>query len=661
MTMSPQSRFFSFFSVLLLLIIFGLCWTEVRSGVEFSFLPLACAAVVLFPLSLFFPRAALFCLAGAVVILPFFGNSGLSLCTASWLLGRQVRRFFFGSEPPIWRGTRNLMLLGLLVLVVGELFKEIRALQFEYDPLLASTFLRHAGIRGSLHFLLDHARLWNAGPLMLSTAILAVFFFAAVCDPNEKEDGETAEIFVLGLAAGTLFSIVVLVLQLLDLHPALSFNRSAFWMLTGRYGATFSDPNAFGVAAALLVPLFLHFPARRFRGSLRAVGSTLFLAAMWSGSRTFWLGMGIWLIWRAGSGLRLCSRRSIVASFVLASILSVLLLYPRTNEFLQQQSFSPGISRMVRTLNWQNGGEMFRSRVLFSRIALEVWREQPLAGAGMLRFYQEQDQAAKTLGIELGSWRDNANNYYLQALCEGGLIGLLCVAAGFGLLWAGLKQDARTGRGVVPLIRFLSLSLFVLLLTGPHVNFDEIRFLFAGLLGIAALSAQEPSRKAMRIARYAAASVVVATAAVSLILLAKNVRLNPATGVYAREQAAEGTVVWTGEDARLMLCPARWEDPVFSFQALNPDIESHPLELDVIAEDRRGHVYLFRQDIRQRGWQTMPVSGGAGFDAQDGILLKIKTGRVWRPRESTGAPDDRWLGVMLKWPSNLCPNGEFPE
>ena len=396
-----------------------------------------------------------------------------------WLLGFEFRRMFLleGGKPGD-SSAAILCLYAFAAIVLCFVMEEVRAVQFQYDALLSATLYRGGGIRAIIHYLWDNARNWDTGPLLIAGYMQAAFLFSAVYERVRERGGK--EEFIFGLALGSLSALAVLLLQLMNLFPGLNYNRTAFWVFTGRYSGTFSDPNALGVMAAILVPLFWHFPAER-RGLLyRLTAMLLFCFAPWSGSRTFWVGMFMWFCFLLYWSLKDRPRSAKSGSFYLRGALMLvplvaliaLFVNPTANRFLQENTASPGLHRLLQTLNPAEASAMVSSRLLFSRIAIKVWRGAPLLGVGLARFYELQEGAAKAIGVELGTWRDNANNFYLQILAEGGLVGLSLMLFAFFLFWRGLSGGKRQSLG---LMRFCLLSAAILLLTGPHLYFDEFK------------------------------------------------------------------------------------------------------------------------------------------------------------------------------------------
>jgi hypothetical protein len=264
-----------------------------------------------------------------------------------WLLGFEIRQLFTRGpiDPRETRPRALVALLGMLVLVLLALLEEYRSLQITYDPMLTSTLYQASGLKGVLRYILQQPRVWNDSPLVVAGYVLATMLLAAVAARSREE--RAAETLLYGLAIGVLISVLMMLAQVAGIHPSISFNRSAFWVMTGRFGASFSDPNALGIMAALLVPLLWHAPARSMPGVFRFASIALAVSALWSGSRTFWIGMALWLLWAAlfAGGYGSAGRRRLARwVFGLACFATGVVALPQTNDWLAAKDFLPARS-----------------------------------------------------------------------------------------------------------------------------------------------------------------------------------------------------------------------------------------------------------------------------------------------------------------------------
>ncbi|MFN8389510.1 MAG: O-antigen ligase family protein [Bdellovibrionota bacterium] len=643
-------------TVVLLCLIAALCYTEVRSSVPFAYYPLTISSIAIVPTAMFLPELSLVLLGVSLCVIPFFGNSGLSMFVTGWLLGFEIRQLF--TRGPIdsreTRARALIALLGMLVLVLLALLEEYRSLQISYDPMLTSTLYQAGRLKGVLRYFLQQPRVWNDSPLVVAGYVLSTLLLAAVAAKSREERG--AETLLYGLAVGTLISVLVMLAQLAGIHPSISFNRSAFWVMTGRFGASFSDPNALGIMAALLVPLLWHAPARAMPSFFRISSISLALSALWSGSRTFWLGMALWLLWIAlCSRGREASRRRRFArlAFGAVCVMTAVIALPQTNDWLAAQGLPPSAQRVVQSLNLRDGSSMFASRTLFSRLAIQVWREAPLFGVGLGRFFEMQDDAAKQLGIELGGWRDNANNFYLQELSEGGLLGIALTLLAFYLFAKSLQVHPSEETSRTRVVRFLLFSLAMLLLTGPHLNFDEVRYLAVCLLGLGLSSA--PISQA--VVKRSVFSVYAAALVCPLLLTVFSVRPGgPAVtrGLYQFEAGSDGSFAWTGREARVQLCPTSAHQLGITLQALNPDLKANPLHVRLLLQDEQEHSEARELTLSAPGWTTVSFQDFHPPEGGERLTLSLVSSRVWSPGEGNAEGDHRWFGVMVRRPDSLC-------
>ncbi len=281
-----------------------------------------------------------------------------------------------------------------------------------------------------------------------------------------------------------------LVLQISQFHSFFSLNQNAFWNFSGRYSAIFSDPNAFGLMSGVLL-LLLPFLYKNFI-VLIGLAVTLITVSAFSGSRTFFIFFIAFILFLIRS-LYIKNKNQkktfIITFSIFAILFSMLLLFK-----------SPSLERITDTLSPSKISSMFESRLVFSRIALSAIYENPFHGLGLGRFYTEQERIAENLQIELTSWRDNANNYYLHMAAEQGIPGLLIILLAFYYIYScsgGFQKEF-----------YLKLILGVFLLslfTGPHIFFLEVRSAFFILMILLFMSTP---RSENRIAGYKILAVI---------------------------------------------------------------------------------------------------------------------------------------------------------
>ncbi|MCB0325053.1 MAG: O-antigen ligase family protein, partial [Bdellovibrionales bacterium] len=474
---------------------------EIRPDPPYLFLISAAVAAGGFFSAVLGRRIAFGLLGTALCLLPMLGAGSLSLFVALWLLGSEVKDLAVHtpSEEPV-RIAERFLLLGFLALLLSLLCSLVQAVILEADFLILSTLFQAGGLGRIVRYAGQSYSQWRAVPEILSGFVLAVFLAFRIVRVEREVDEKPLAALLGGLALSSVGAVFVLLMQFNDAHPLFALNQNAFWQMVGRYSASFSDPNAFGIMAALLIPLLM-VAGRGLRAWLfRSAAVLLLIVTPWSGSRTVWFGLLLWLLllFTGMFGVRSTGAlRSRGFLLVFAGFLGLAFLgFPPLNEWLDQQVDVPGLDRVLKTMHWQKGGQMLSSRLIYGRIALAMWEQSPLIGVGLDRFYGLQEITARSIGIALEDWRDNANNYYLQVLAEQGLIGVALTLLAFYLfalalsgrpLQSGGADRERTiaSTPVLLLISRLTMGvLALLLLTGPHFFFDEVRFLAVIILGI---------------------------------------------------------------------------------------------------------------------------------------------------------------------------------
>src|SRR5690606_1396463 len=121
--------------------------------------------------------------------------------------------------------------------------------------------------------------------------------------------------------------------------------------------------------------------------------------------------------------------------------------------------------------------EAFFSRLAFAKLNWYVWLDHLFLGVGMGAFPQHVPMYAEKLGLPLGTWTDNTNNFYMGLLSETGMLGALAfLATALQLRW--VPEESRFYRWAVVVFA-------VLLLFGPHVHFGEVSVLLAFILSCA--------------------------------------------------------------------------------------------------------------------------------------------------------------------------------
>ncbi len=281
--------------------------------------------------------------------------------------------------------------------------------------------------------------------------------------------------FLYGAALSALYAIS----QWCGWTPLHLPNQTQFWTSIGRVSGLMTDPNALGVVMALSIWMVIHRDVTEGKPSGDStVLSLLFLGAgVVSGSRTFWLGVGLLVVGITYLRARRLLWILLVAGLSAIAIVSALDIYTPFVSIVQESSALPqGVKRIVSAMSLSRFEETVASRSVFLTLARAIIDRDPLFGVGANAFASYVPLAGASIP-SLKGWIDNSNNFYLGIVAEFGIIGFF--AFGMTVLSRRLKADAAVGCAVVVLS-----TIGIMLLTGPHTDFVEVLLPVSLLVGM---------------------------------------------------------------------------------------------------------------------------------------------------------------------------------
>lgn len=467
---------------------------------------------------------------------------------------------------------------------------------------------------------------------------LMIFVYARLfLDDQRNRDG-----FVAGIVFGLVPGAILTAMQLTGVLPSLYINQNAVWNSLHRGVGSFTDANAFGIFSILVLPVVFAWAKKR-----QSIGIMLgfFLIALWlglgllSGSRSFVVGLGIYALFI----LYQLGKRYFYGA-LLGLLFGVLIVngFATFSPELYSQATSSlplSLQRVLSSVNFSVAGEALFSRQAFLQAAIHMWMQYPLFGVGFGGFRFAYPTIAAQLGIDTGVWTDNANNFYLGVLSEMGLVGFICLILSFiQCKWNRFEKfswQAPLGKGLV--------CLLVLLLVGPHIDFDEVALLAALFLGSVVTPRPLESNNYLK---AVLAIVLFAGVFYSLSHLDR--------GFYSWEKGNGKMLRWTERRARGVIECAADSEATLVLAALNPDLGKYPL----LAEIRTDNGRVVTKQISSPGAQKVKIScldASSKEQKEEGIsppevkkiYYQLSLSRVWTPAWYGQGADKRVLGVQV--------------
>lgn len=454
--------------------------------------------------------------------------------------------------------------------------------------------------------------------LVSPSGVSIVTTFLRICLPfliysKFKDSYQAFNNLSRGVAIGLIVSLFVSISSFWELT---SFaNQTSFWTGQGRIASSFTDPNAAGIFLALFLPILLSIKNLHKAIVVLAVISTIVVGLM-SGSRTFILGLFLFVFIKIPN-----NRSRIIVGFCTLGLLLALNVFQASNPEKFKEIFDsspPAISRVLNSISTK--GALF-SREAFFFITSRAWLENPVMGIGPSQFPLRVTEFAQRAHVSIGLWRDNPNNYYLGILVEYGLIGL--IALFYGLTRLRLKTGGDEGA------RSSLIILSVLLLTGPHLDFDEVSILVGFLF---AMGVEEKSMEDLVPFSFKIAAPIFAIAIFVTAYFGQ-------AGLYEWEKDEDGFFRWTSVASKMnFFCDSDGKAIVKLRNALpgvlqKTDIYTSfapPQSLNISADSK---VEL---SCEYQGRRFKKIS------------VTIINSHPWQPKDHGMGEDKRFLGVQIR-------------
>lgn len=328
---------------------------------------------------------------------------------------------------------------------------------------------------------------------------------------------------IISLISATMISAGVIIYQYY-FNPY--FGNLKHWVNSGRFNATFTDPNALGAFTILLFPIYIGLLVYFKRWYLRLlilVSFSLFLMLLFfSGSRSAFIGVIlaiiIFVVIFIIRGFRYIKKRAKFYSRRIKLILIlipliILIIFASFSFYLinTPDSYILKTSLIDRTIKTFKTGiyytrelgiiEGLKSisnyRYIFWGQAVIMSKDYPLTGVGQgsyllqLPNYLTMNRTGYLIDGKLAV--DYTGNYYLQILSELGFPGLLLVLFILYLLINKVFNYFRVRKYLNKfensdwflIALFISfISMLVGQIFGPHTNFDEVQLTFWLVIGL---------------------------------------------------------------------------------------------------------------------------------------------------------------------------------
>jgi|GEM_PF-6744370 len=368
------------------------------------------------------------------------------------------------------------------------------------------------------------------------------------------EERERISIALWGAVIGSFFSLVYSLVYWKDLF----LSQGTYWQELSRHSGLFSDPNALGISAfviivanLLLVTLTKSSAARVFlvTNGLAWLGFGLF-----SGSRSFILALLAFFL--AFAYFR--SKKNTLILVLLAAFSFVLWNLASIEQLNLVRSYLPDpLDRILLASRVDFLEFTFSSRIIFWKGALYMLGDVFPSAIGPGQFLIWFPSYANALGLGTGIWSDSANNFYLQAVIELGLVGLILIAIGT----LGFKRFKDQKPLVLQIWLSFILSFALILLLGSHLAAIEV-----SLMAIVVLSVGLSLRFNLNLK----SKLLILLLSIAALVYAPINFSKVSYGIYPWEQDAEGPFRWSSADFRFFVDCDSGENPRINVRAVQP-------------------------------------------------------------------------------------------
>jgi hypothetical protein len=457
----------------------------------------------------------------------------------------------------------------------------------------------------------------------------------------------------------------------------LQFGNNPISIQEGLINATFKDALSFGAFTSMALPLILGLLLMT-KGREKIFYLALFVLAatmlFHSGSRSAVLSAGLSLALFFFVGLKSFFQQVQVKSapskkriLPLSIGIAVIIVMIFSLTILREDIFhSRAVARWEKLAEQGVSGLDTSQRASLWKIASRVMSEYPVTGIGIGGFIIEVSNFSKSYGIPI-QCSESAENYFLQAGTELGILGLFLVS---WIFWEIFKQIRRHR------VRFILKDRDKFFLTGAavglfaffinaqfhsYIGSYEVKYAFWLLAALVFSQGRDPRAAEEKtgfnkIAAVAGVTAVLVTGAWQLWNATHSLSLKSKTeqlgikqdfGFYEYEKTQEGEMFrWTREYGGLTV---NIEQSVIRIPMLasHPDIKQNPVRVRIYLIKDFFKRKMLLEDVRlsNNAWRVFEYRLQEEINRD--VILLVKVGRTWNPLRIQGVPDPRNLGVAL--------------
>jgi O-antigen ligase len=582
-----------------------------------------------------------------VLFLAFFGG---------WL----IRNSYSCPESGVDRSIHKpLVLLSYIIVVSGIItfFRYANFFPFLTDKIY-ELIVNMNGVRvGGAHM---------SGVFVLLNYLTGFLFFYILMSVIKSREFMKKVLITLSVSA-----CIALVFSLIQRYFSITLGNTAFFAELDQINSTFKDPNSFGVFLSGFFPLLLGLaissPKKGKIFFLFLIVFSLFVFPT-VGSRSPLLAIFVSIV-AFFLLLLLNLKKSIKRKFVYA----VSFFFIITIVFLSFILFAKQ-SQLYKKLDWSLRSfgntnsvyNLFTGKLDLWAVASKMILDFPATGIGSGAYIVELPNYVEQMGMEF-RLTDSAENYFIQAGAELGLIGLILFIWVFyeiaRQMWRSVKDAAGDNDRFILFgaISGIVGTVCVNFVFHSYIGAFEVNYFFWLLVALVFLITKmnKTTGSNFRLRRKFKALAIVlvitfgsihlwhSTHVLSLESRTKEYGWNQNFGLYQQEKDESGVSFrWTKKSAGITLESVGTIVDI-PIKASHPDIEINPVSVRVYSAGQCFENRRFVREITLDDHEWLDFKHVVPDDSEKKIHLIFETSRDWQPLKELGIPDSRWLAIAL--------------